>query len=267
MQVCTIQAAIPTMWKVQLRNHEFTDPLDREDKLETLARGSTYSRTIYWKIIETKFALKQTCSLLWQNDLKAKWTEDEWLTLFPEFIKFVKPTKLRYFQYRILNRALTTNIVRAKWHKEIKAECTFCNKEKETVIHMLVDCEIVSPLWNALGKFCKHFLEVNISFDSKLIILNNYKNEKRSLINLFIVTLKQHIYACKCQDITPSFPHFVEKLSYWSQIDKMYALQKDKIKQYYKKWQNIFFKKNPQHWQIVIIDKKRVALLLTLLTI
>ena len=58
-----------------------------------------------------------------------------------------------------------------------------------------------------------------------LIVLNNYKGKNETLINLFIITLKQYIYASKCMGSLPKFPTFVEKLTHWYNMDKTYAIQ------------------------------------------
>ena len=59
-------------------------------------------------------------------------------------------TKLRWFQYRILNRFLTTNSFMCKIGQRIDNVCTFCKKEAETIEHLFVECKVVTNIWSKL---------------------------------------------------------------------------------------------------------------------
>ena len=73
-----------------------------------------------------------------------------------------------------------------------------------------------------------------------LIVFNNYQGPNKYLINLFIIIMRQYIYAKKCFNEVPIFTGFVEKLSYWFQIDKQIALENHKLAKCIAKWKNIF---------------------------
>ena len=56
---------------------------------------------------------------------------------------------LRWFQFKVWQRILYTNDLLFKMNFPRK-ECTFCNKQIETVIHLLCDCTHVKPIWDRL---------------------------------------------------------------------------------------------------------------------
>ena len=62
-------------------------------------------------------------------------------------------TKFRSFQYRLLQRALVTNIHLQKWGLIDTCLCSFCGSHKETVLHILWECEFVRDLWNNVCEY------------------------------------------------------------------------------------------------------------------
>ena len=59
-------------------------------------------------------------------------------------------TKLRWFQYRILNRFLTTNTFMYKIGRRVDNLRTFWKKEAETVEHLFAECNEVTKIWSKL---------------------------------------------------------------------------------------------------------------------
>ena len=57
------------------------------------------------------------------------------------------PPKIRMFMWRILHRALATRLDLSKRHVVVSPTCHICNKEDESVEHMLLMCPWVEPVW------------------------------------------------------------------------------------------------------------------------
>ena len=70
-------------------------------------------------------------------------------------------TKQRIFQnievsqYRLLQRALVTNVHLFKWKIRENDLCTFCSLAKETISHVIFQCEVVQNLWTKVFDFIK----------------------------------------------------------------------------------------------------------------
>ena len=60
--------------------------------------------------------------------------------------------KLRSFQYRLLQRALITNVQLKRWKIIDSDNCTFCGMEKETVQHLLAYCQKCPHSGKKLGR-------------------------------------------------------------------------------------------------------------------
>ena len=152
----------------------------------------------------------------------------------------IKPAKLRFLQYRILTKTLTTNLLRSKWDVGISPLCSFCQLAPETTVHLLYSCEKVQHMWVMLVRWCKYFLKETIDFDLSTVILNNYIGKHKALVNTFIITLKQYIYSQKCMQESINFNQYIAKVSEWYQIEKIIAYRNNKVTYFDKKWAQIF---------------------------
>ena len=199
---------------------------------------------VYWKMMESKCPPVLAKKMILEKTIKTEIADEYWWELFPNFIAQIKPTKLRYFQYRILVGALTTNVKLHRWSKgHISDKCIFCHSWQKSVMHILYECEEVQKLWKALEKILHYFYGVQIKFTAKLVILNDYSGPQKSIVNVLIIVLKQHIYSEKCFGRIPTFQRYMTKLSWWYQIDKQYLYQNYstvKAKNFDKKWKNLF---------------------------
>ena len=242
LQYCSILGSIPRLWKVQLHSYNFSEPLDEEDCIERLSKGQlSASKKIYWFLIEKRFSDSDSYRIIWEKNLKVQLSQNEWTSLFPDFLKWVKPTKLRSFQYNVLTNSLTTNVKRNKWNKDISDRCAFCQDQKETVTHLLYQCKFILPLWQAFEKMIQRLLKIQHTFSMKTICLNDYYGRQKELINLLMVIMKQYIYASKCLGETPTFLNYMGKVSKWYNYDMLYAQDCDKESKCKKKWKDIYY--------------------------
>ena len=64
--------------------------------------------------------------------------------------------KFRSFQYRVLQRALVTNIELKKWQIKESDLCTNCGEFRETISHLLVECEYSKELWDKVKELVEN---------------------------------------------------------------------------------------------------------------
>ena len=238
-----ILSAIPKWWKTSIKIDECELPIDITTRIVQISDKKHVSKTVYWTVLQTKHPVSSVTKTLWEYDLKCHITDDEWFKLYTNFRKSIKSTKLQYFQYRVLTRALTTNVRLVKWGKCQSNRCTFCHEHPETVIHLLVECKIIESLWKKLEKVIAYFFIVKVLFNKQVIIFNNYNGKCSSIINQCIATLKQYVYASKCFEKLPQFCEFMTKMSYWYSSEKylIYQQPSEKAwKKFHQKWNNLF---------------------------
>ena len=237
---CSLRAAIPSIWKYDIRNNELDRELEMEQKINSKKYSKAPARTMYWGLLEKKHPINETLHLIWGNDLSIKIEKENFMELFTNFLKLVKPSKLRILQYKILTKSLTTNIKRYRWKKIEYDTCTFCSKEKESILHLLAQCPKVQKIWSLLSRWCKHHLDLDLALTHMTIIFNNYVGPQRYLINMLIAITKQYIYAQKCFQAELKFTELVYKFNYWYEADKMHAIEEGEMSKFRKKWQNMF---------------------------
>ena len=123
-----------------------------------------FSRYIY-KYLGDDIILLHNKYLKWREDLGTEFVEDisqfgqEHLRIY----KVTNVTKYRSFQYRMLQRAIVTNVQLYKWGIKDTSMCTFCNLYEESVIHVFCECEIAMQLWQHVkGYLQNNFVGIEI---------------------------------------------------------------------------------------------------------
>jgi tRNA(Ile2) C34 agmatinyltransferase TiaS len=70
--------------------------------------------------------------------------------------KCVLDTKIREFQYKILNRIVFTNSLLHKIGKKESPLCPFCSSEEETLGQLFFRCMVVESFWTSLQNCIAH---------------------------------------------------------------------------------------------------------------
>ena len=137
-----------------------------------------------------EFLLKSV-DCTWSSVIRAKWEEElccqikdeTWNNMYYEVKQLTNATKLHFFQYRIINRYLVTNVKLAMWIPAANKRCTFCNDFDETILHLLVTCKKVQCLWGNLAQWLEYFCFLDFHADPYIIIFNIYKDAFLALVN------------------------------------------------------------------------------------
>ena len=105
--------------------------------------------------------------------------------------------------------------------------------------HLLYDCKHVVKLWKGLAKWLDYFIKITIDLTPEIVLLNNYKGKRKSVINTLIVIMKQFIYSSKCFQEIPIYTNFINKVSYGYLTEKYIACETGKYATFIKKWENV----------------------------
>ena len=133
-------------------------------------------------ILKDKRGCKSLCYLLasfkepksiirWESKLNLYFLRDDWKMFYLIPFNCSMDTKLRWFQYRILNRFLTTNSSMCKIGQRIDNVCTFCKKEAETIEHLFVECKVVTNILSKLQKWIQIKLGIPVLLSKTHILL------------------------------------------------------------------------------------------------
>ena len=166
--------------------------------------------------------------LMWKVELSIKLEEKDWYDILTFPFRFVSATKLRYFQYRVVNKYLTTNVKRSKY-KDISNKCTFGCMAAETVIHLLWECGKVQAIWKAFHIWLKRKCGLDLQINREHIILCSYQGPHKTAINIALLIIKQYIYAQKCENQFPTFIGALARVNEFQKIEKVIAIRNKRV--------------------------------------
>ena len=238
LDLLSIQMAIPKYW---LRLTKLTG-----DARETMAtqiqkkpdRGK--SKWYYWELMNQKTRCDAPFRNKWEIILQKEVSDNEWQNLIINTNKITISTKLRAFQYRLINFGLPTNVTLQKWNMLTNANCTFCKIEdqEETYLHLFCKCSIVRqkrwvPLTRWLDYFC--FAEVDIE-DPYAMLFNRFKGCFANMINTILLIAKYYIYVKRCLKEDLRFIELTTMITQYKNIEAYIAKKNQKSKNHNQKW-------------------------------
>ena len=162
----------------------------------------------------------------------------DWHDVYKLPFNVLTDTKSREFQYRILNRYLTTNSFLYTIGLANSPLCTFCQQESESLEHLLITCSCTKSFWS---DFITWSNQLNIFLrdlsDSDILFGFWQRKEDYLFINHMLVLAKQHIYECRNKCTYPSFTIFLNKVSYVYQLEKKLMYSSNKVAYQESKWE------------------------------
>ena len=146
LEIRQLYEAIPDIWKFMLKGKN-PSAVDNSIKLyDRLINSKNISRMVYAIGIDDERAVLKYC-LRWREEgVVIEW--EEYKKCFVRLYDCIKITKLRDFQYRLLLKKIVTNVDLFEWNVVDTKICTWCNREDETLKHILYDCQFVQPIIN-----------------------------------------------------------------------------------------------------------------------
>jgi len=82
-------------------------------------------------------------------------TSINWEKVYSLPFRTTLDSKLREFQYKILNNIFFTNAKLFHFGLSQSPNCTFCNEEPETIGHLLSRCKVSSEFWKEVLSWLK----------------------------------------------------------------------------------------------------------------
>jgi hypothetical protein len=148
--------------------------------------------------------------------------EIDWLTIFYE-TKQIKEVKLKWFQMKIGYRILVTNSILNRMRVMDSNMCTFCNREKDTILHYLWDCAHVQLFWKDFVKCLQdHCMNCDrLVLNPALVLFGNDNKSKTDVgFRHILLVAKFFIYKCRIRKIKPSVAQFLIELSLSYKIEQ-----------------------------------------------
>ena len=208
--------AIPKNWKSVMHRHGknllHINPTPWIKNLRLLDKPTNF---FYWTLLDQKpISISKAC-LKWSDQLQIQ--ETDWDAHFTSCFSITKEAKLQSFQFKILHYILITNRALYKMHLSNTDRCSFCLFNRETILHLLIECHPVKTFWLQLKQWLLHYHNLDISITPCDIIFGSGNHDACS--ELIILFGKYYIYCCKLNNTTPSMPAFLPILEYRIMLD------------------------------------------------
>ena len=228
-----IQQAIPVTWKRWLK--EKRENVANPTKLEIYLGKPKIFNVIYRQINENSNIL-QELKYRWASDF-TDITIDYLKKSLNNISKCTIEVKLRNFQYRLINKAIVTNIQLKHYKIKDNYRCTFCGRSKETIKHLFMECKRVKSLYLFIETVSKQKLDLS----PKNILFNQVVPDAKAAKNTLILITKQYIYREKCMNNKIRTLALGNYLQMYQELEGEIAKQKNKQDQHKRKWKNITF--------------------------
>ena len=150
---------------------------------EEMVMESVTSRKAYENIITNRtyaFAKFEK----WQVILNDLFDFDEYLVCYRNITFITNVPKYRSFQYRLMSHAIITNVHLYRWKKRGMNVCSFCGLEKETYVHLFVECQQIRELWETIEQYYRTKLRIT----AKNVIFNQVCPPQKSCSKLRVST-------------------------------------------------------------------------------
>jgi len=145
-------------------------------------------------------------------------------------------TKLRSFQFKINHNILFTKEKPFKVGMKESDRCNLCNKETETLSHLLVSCEIIKPLWKKIEENMLAPFGIS-SLSEKDILLGLKISDKTNIIvNHVILETKYYIYVSSLKEKKTVYQQLKNRLKITESIEESIAFRKNKLEKHTHKW-------------------------------
>ena len=231
MQINCLKSAIKKTQKdAAKRDEEFHDPIFRD-----YMRHEGAPKYVYSKIIPSP---KNVCEkeLKWDQEFEFQ----EQMDIPQQVVNIGCVThiaKFKSFQYRLLHRAIITNVHMKRWKKLEDDGCTHCRtKEPETIKHLLFECSIAKTLLGEVAKIAQEMCGDSVSIDYYKVICNEISDSDCAAVNFMCLICKQYIYRQRCLKEKPNAVSLRTEIRKYRNIEKYYAVKENSIRKYMHRW-------------------------------
>ena len=145
-------------------------------------------------------------------------------------------TKIRTFQYKILNNILYLN--QRLYHMKLAASplCSLCKREFEAISHLFLRCEYSKRLWAEIQKWSSHTITLP-QLSEKIVYLGRLSNDPQTnLINHILLLYKYFLYSRRNDRGKVNFRVFKVYIRYVVEIEESIAKRKKNLTGHLSKW-------------------------------
>jgi hypothetical protein len=203
MEYNSLKSAIPNAWKIQVKNMKIPPQAISNDEQPFFICGNQpfaisilLNRNVYWEYVSRKEVIPASARR-WCRDYGIN--QDNWKSVY-RFFASIKDTKMKAFQYKIINILLPCNLYLRIIGKSETDKCDRCGK-LDDIVHYIVKCPATTLLWQQVNRWWNNLTSQDIVISEQDIMLGLKprinKIEKEEQLNVIILAVKWKIHANK----------------------------------------------------------------------
>ena len=224
--------SIPSEWKTLLRDMPSTLPEAHELQYSIFP---SCSRNLYWQLIKK---IEKPPISISKYELLFPLHDLSWKDIYLLRRRASLDSKIREFQYKVLNRILYVNKTLYKIGIASSPLCTFCQISEESLEHLFIHCPISSAFWLSVVEWLKNYFST-IQCLTDVSIMFGLFGKETQLINHIILLGKQVIFQCRLLKLNPSLSLLKTKIKIACQVERVIAEQNDIVDSHNEKWKAI----------------------------
>jgi hypothetical protein len=245
MDLNSLVSAIPQNWKRCVQTMRIPkEAISNREQLylscnkRILALGITTNKDIYWELV-TRKQVKPIAAHKWCTEFNIP--EDDWLCVFNTYAN-LKDTKLKAFQFKILNNLIPCNQYLRRIGRSETDTCPSCN-EIDDIRHYLIECQETQPIWLQVLRWWRNLTNQRITISDRDILIGleprHFKVEKERQLEHIILTVKWIIHANKQLGQSISFHKVIGGIKQMLYTQKIIAVRNGRGETYDEEWGDI----------------------------
>jgi len=139
----------------------------------------------------------------------------DWKTVYRTPFLCTKITKLIVFQLKLLHRRLATNSFLTKIGLKDNEQCTFCQNDKETLIHLFWTCDVSTSFGYGFKQWGINRGELPNTINLSPCLILGLKPNKNKNINFVFFNFRFFIWSCKVRNVFLKIENFPLLLSHY----------------------------------------------------
>ena len=218
-----------------LRNFSF---LDDQDRLYDYLENKNFTNKVY-RYVQKSEKGTQNAYRIWMGIFNYKDTlcYATFKQAFKNINGYTNIVKYRNFQFRLLHNKIFCNNILFHWKIKNSQKCDWCPCTKQDVVHLMVNCPMVEPIWDLIQRLCeKALLDKECEFSKENIILNCVHPKAKHVINLLTLIAKFYVFKCKCKGEKPNGKILRREFTFIHDIEQYIAVKRNRINVHENKW-------------------------------
>ena len=233
MQYNSLVCAIPSVYKKYASSEE--DKVFVDERFKNYMAASKCVKYVY-DCLEEEDDHYASLEQRWEHECELG--EEELLYYVTNIPKITGIAKYQSFQFRLMQRAIITNIQLRRWKIKDTDMCELCHNFPENYSHLFFECTEIQTILQVVERLCEELspgVPVNISLAG--VLTNTISEPLNSINNFIILCAKQYIYSKRCLQQQLSPVEFKRIVLLCRNTEKYYAIKNNCIPNYVKRWE------------------------------